>query len=75
VNIGFYQSSMWRRIRARYLAEHSICEACDQALAKHVHHIQPIESGGAKRDWANLMSVCAACHTKIHTGRVAGRGA
>jgi 5-methylcytosine-specific restriction endonuclease McrA len=39
------------------------------AIAEHVHHRRPIEEGGARRDPANLMSVCVSCHTAIHRAR------
>ncbi|MGB9845924.1 MAG: HNH endonuclease signature motif containing protein [Desulfotomaculales bacterium] len=31
-----------------------------------VHHKRPIKAGGQALDMENLMSVCRACHDKIH---------
>ena len=59
----------WKRIRDRYAAEHPLCEMCLQegrlTPVQEVHHILPVSKGGTHaRD--NLMSLCQACHTKIH---------
>ena len=57
--------------RAQLLAE-PFCEyplpdgtTCGM-LADSVHHRTPIEDGGAKRDPANLMSLCRPHHSAIH---------
>ncbi len=69
---AFYSSKAWHISRDRFLFEHPLCERCG-AIAEHVHHIKPIEDGGARRDPANLMSVCASCHTAIHRQMQHGR--
>ena len=59
----------WRKIRARYLAEHPLCEKCAAngryVKASLVHHVKPIADGGT-HDAENLMSLCVACHEKMH---------
>ena len=59
----------WHRIRARYAAEHPLCEQCLKegrvTLVEEVHHIVPLSRGGTHAD-DNLMSLCQSCHTKIH---------
>ena len=72
VNDAFYSSKAWKMSRREQLFREPLCEHVDAngdrcfAIAEHVHHRQPIEEGGARRDPANLMSVCASCHTAIH---------
>jgi len=59
----------WKRIRDRYTQLHPLCEMC-QAEGKltpveEVHHKLPVSKGGTHaRD--NLISLCRACHMKIH---------
>ncbi|MGZ4238118.1 MAG: HNH endonuclease signature motif containing protein [Solirubrobacteraceae bacterium] len=72
VNDSFYSPKAWRLARSAQLFREPLCEHVDQAgkrcyaIAEHVHHRRPIEEGGARRDPANLMSVCASHHTAIH---------
>ena len=58
----------WRRIRARFIAAHPLCEQCkaDGRLtpAEEVHHIKPLSQGGT-HDEQNLMSLCKRCHSRI----------
>lgn len=59
----------WKRIRDRHMQAHPLCEECSKAgrltPAVEVHHILPLANGGTNVD-ANLMSLCHACHMKIH---------
>jgi len=59
---------VWRRIRARYIASHSICEMCRRegqlTPATQVHHIKPLAEGGTHNE-GNLMALCASCHSGI----------
>lgn len=59
----------WKRIRARYVAEHPLCEQCLKegriTPVEEVHHILPLNWGGTNAK-SNLMSVCHSCHQKIH---------
>ena len=58
----------WRRIRARYVAEHPLCEQCQKdgrlTPTQEVHHILPLSRGGT-HDFANLMALCKPCHSRI----------
>ena len=59
----------WKRIRARYVLRHPLCERCLKegrlTSVEEVHHILPISQGGDHRE-SNLMSLCQSCHMKIH---------
>ncbi len=59
----------WRKIRARYVKAHPLCEMCLEAgrlvPVAEVHHIKPKSEGGSD-DVENLMSLCHSCHMKIH---------
>jgi 5-methylcytosine-specific restriction protein A len=65
VNDGFYSSKAWRMTRKAYLFANPLCEDCAD-VASDVHHVVPIEDGGAKRDPANLRALCRSCHSKRH---------
>ena len=60
----------WKRVRLRKLAVNPLCERCDEQgrvePAVMVHHIIPIEEGGARLDFDNLMSLCERCHDVMH---------
>jgi 5-methylcytosine-specific restriction enzyme A len=60
----------WRKLRARKLADESRCERCLAkglvTMATEVHHVLPINEGGAKYDYANLQSVCGDCQDEAH---------
>ncbi len=76
-NDNFYASKAWRLTRRRQLFGHPFCQYQEDGqqcceLADSVHHIQPIEEGGARRDPANLLSVCRRHHSIIHAQRKAG---
>jgi 5-methylcytosine-specific restriction endonuclease McrA len=79
-NNVFYASKAWRHSRLKQLCDHPLCQfvmrdgsECGM-IAEHVHHIQPIEEGGARRDPANLQSLCRSHHTAIHRAMVPGEG-
>ena len=61
----------WKRIRARHLAAHPLCEQCKRdgrlTPAAEVHHILPLSEGGSHDD-SNLMSLCKSCHSRITAG-------
>ena len=72
-----YNSREWRDLRIQKLRANPLCEMCEQdgivTSAHAVHHRHPIEestSNAEMRKWAfmwdNLVSVCDACHAKIH---------
>lgn len=68
----------WREIRRSVLTEHPLCQRClaDGRItaASEVHHIRPVEEAftAAEKeqrmyDPGNLLSLCHACHVKVHT--------
>lgn len=72
VNDSFYASRAWKMSRRHQLTEHPLCEyrlddgtECGN-IADSVHHRQPIEQDGPRRDPSNLMSVCRPHHSAIH---------
>lgn len=74
---NYYNSRKWRSLRESKLKYNPLCEIHnydgETAMATEVHHIQKISNGrnDAERkhlayDYDNLMSICGACHTKLH---------
>ena len=72
-----YNSKEWRELRIQKLRANPLCEVCEQegivTSAHAVHHRHPIEESTSKAEmrkwafmWENLVSVCDACHAKIH---------
>lgn len=72
-----YNSREWKELRARKLTVDPLCEECKKegyiTSAHAVHHRHPIEDSSSKEemrrwafDWNNLVSVCDACHARIH---------
>ena len=72
-----YNSREWRELRIMKLRANPLCEVCEQegivTSAHAVHHHHPIEDSTSKAEmrkwafmWDNLVSVCDACHAKIH---------
>lgn len=62
----------WKRIRDSYAATHPLCEQCLKegryTKVEQVHHIKPLAEGGTHAR-ENLMSLCSACHARIHAER------
>lgn len=62
----------WKRIRDRYVQLHPFCELCFQkgqlVETQQVHHIKPLAEGG-DHSRENLISLCSACHARIHAER------
>lgn len=58
----------WRRIRARYVTEHPLCEQRQKdgrlTPTQEVHHILPLSKGGT-HDFENLMALCKPCNSRI----------
>ena len=71
-NTDFYQSRMWRSLRALKLEQTPLCEECQRrgilTPAQMVDHIIPINKGGAPLDMSNLQSLCNKCHA-VKTAR------
>lgn len=61
-----YTSEWTTRIQPAKLAADPLCEQCKRRgivkLATEVDHITSLANGGT-HDWANLQSLCHACHT------------
>ena len=48
------------------------CGICGcEGVLLHVHHMRHRSEGGSD-DPSNLVSVCAACHAKVHGGQLGG---
>lgn len=60
--------SVWRKVRARYVTSHPLCEQCHKkgrlTPTQEVHHILPLSRGGT-HDFSNLMALCKPCHSRI----------
>ena len=58
----------WRKIRARFLHAHPLCEQCNKegrlTVATEVHHVLPLGHGGTNHE-DNLMALCKPCHSRI----------
>ncbi|MBC7075794.1 MAG: HNH endonuclease [Syntrophomonadaceae bacterium] len=71
---AFYSSARWRKLRAWKLRANPLCENCEAngwgpTPAAVVHHTVPIKDGG---DWMaidGLVSLCKACHNRLHGGK------
>ena len=62
----------WRLLSERVRTEFPLCQMCaDKGIvtaASEVHHIVPIdEAPWLRLERSNLMSVCADCHSVIHS--------
>ena len=62
--------SKWRAARDHYLMSNPICVRCEAngivEPAVLVHHIKPIQDGGAILDTDNMQALCNDCHENIH---------
>ncbi len=71
---AFYRSPEWETIRrVALMRDKGLCQHCLKAgkitYANTVHHIVEVRDDWSKRlDLANLVSLCHACHNKIHKG-------
>ncbi len=67
--------AQWQQVREMKLNRDPLCEVhlkrdLIAVAATLVHHIRPIEQHPELRlVMENLMSLCAACHEEIHTGK------
>jgi 5-methylcytosine-specific restriction protein A len=64
----------WQKVRLRKLKQNPLCQKCENfpifRKADLVHHIDGNSKNNAME---NLMSVCTACHEKIHKNDRWGR--
>ncbi|MBF0406460.1 MAG: HNH endonuclease [Candidatus Riflebacteria bacterium] len=60
----------WDNVRNAYLSQYPLCKLChDKGIIKAadmVHHIVSIREGGSRLSYDNLMSLCWACHGRVH---------
>ena len=74
----YYNSCAWHSLRSTYYMNNPLCKICMDhdviRVAEHVHHKIPFLRGtnDAERwqlllDENNLISVCAKCHSKLHS--------
>ena len=71
----FYSTNNWKRIRDAQLARAPVCQGCENAAATRpaLDHIIPIKQGGAKRERAQLQSLCRPCHNAKTGAEKAGK--
>jgi thymidylate synthase (FAD) len=63
-NIGRWTSEQAARVHARFDFR---CAVCQQKENLHAHHLDPVwHNPGRARDFANLISLCSACHDRLH---------
>lgn len=79
--VGEPRSSQWPKVRAAWLLDHGVCEACGQKDHLNVHHEIPFHSNPSKElDPTNMITLCTDgpghmnCHLVIgHAGNYRGR--
>ena len=60
----------WRKVRLKVLDRDGWkCTQCTKAGRAEVHHIKPLENGGAVYALGNLQTLCRGCHIAKHGGR------
>jgi len=66
----FYNRTKWMNRREEIKSrDNNMCQWCDEDgtnMALQVHHLHPIELGGAKYDSSNLVTLCNRCHRLAH---------
>jgi 5-methylcytosine-specific restriction endonuclease McrA len=72
---AFYSSKAWKVTRNWFLFNHPLCgyelpdgTRCGK-VADSVHHVVELSDGGARRDPANLQSLCRRHHSQLHAQR------
>ena len=62
-----YASGGWARARRAALDRDGWrCVECGHPGALEVHHVVPLDQGGAPLDLANLQTLCRGCHIGAH---------
>lgn len=61
---AFYNSAAWKRARDKRLEAHPVCERCNRAWSRHVHHLIPLEKCTPEQRVSQeiLQAVCIPCH-------------
>ena len=71
----FYKSAEWKACRSAYIADHPLCERCQQKglivpaeIVHHKIHLTPenYRNPQIALSFDNLESVCRDCHNKEH---------
>lgn len=58
-----YATARWKRVRLAVIdRDGRRCTECGGAGRLEVHHVRPIQAGGAPFDLDNLRTVCRRCH-------------
>lgn len=75
--VGFYNSQIWRTVRAALLRSNPLCRLCEArgllVAARVVDHIIPIKDGGARFETSNLQGLCVSCHNAKTARETSGR--
>jgi len=65
-NQEFYNSTEWRKLRAKKFSMTPLCEACEKlglvTVGSQIDHIQSIATGGQPLCLSNLQTLCYSCH-------------
>ena len=62
-----YRSPRWELVRrAVLLRDKYRCTACSLPGRLEVHHVLPLDAGGAEYDLDNLQALCGGCHVAKH---------
>ena len=57
----------WQAVRLKVLRRDNWrCTECGNPGKLEVHHVNPLEHGGAKYDPDNLTTICRSCHIDLH---------
>lgn len=62
------RSPRWPAVRARHLAQHPTCAACDTGDGLQVHHLLPVQHfPGGELEPGNLLTLCETrgCHFRV----------
>ena len=58
-----YNTSAWRKIREKVLADNPICYVCRKNLSTEADHIIPHRKNkGLFYDTRNILGICKSCH-------------
>ena len=58
---------LWSPVRRRALDRDGWrCVRCESPLDLEVHHVQPLDAGGAALDLGNVETLCRECHIGEH---------
>jgi 5-methylcytosine-specific restriction enzyme A len=63
----FYASTLWRQLRAAFLAANPLCDECSRhgrtEVATDVHHLKERKTHPhLSLEWDNLQALCRRCH-------------